>query len=413
MMGKDSRTFDVCQNERIGHMKHAHRILALMLVCMTMASCAHAATDLVSVTAEEYALLEKYKRLEEIIKMVDRSYLWEYEEDKLLDGAAQGILGALGDDYSYYITPIQMENEMESINGEYGGLGIEVFGNPNDLTITIRRVFFNSPAQQAGIRPSDKIIRVNDEDVTAYDLSKAVSIMRGEVGGEVTLTILRDTETFEVTVKRAIVQTEILSYEVLADNFGYVRIHYFEGNAVNQFNEAVEMFKREGVKGLIIDLRDNPGGLVTLAVDIADVFLGEVVVVSSKDKYGREMTTYANEGAWDIPVALLINGSTASSSEILAAALMDHGVAKAVGVTSYGKGIMQTMSSFHQDGAGIQLTTDYWYTPNGVCVHEVGIEPDIIEELSEDAIDDNFQFVREKDNQLQKAVEALKEMMAE
>lgn len=389
-------------------MKHTKRLAALcILLVMFQPVLALAQQETFTVTAEEYALLEKYQRLEEIQSIIDATYLWEYDAEALLEGAAQGMLGALGDDYTFYYTSDEMESETETLSGQYGGLGIEVFGNLNDLTITIRRVFYGSPAQQGGIRPGDKIIRLNDEDMTAYDLSKAVSIMRGEVGGEVKVTILRDTETFEVTLYRAIIETEILDYDILDDNIGYLRIHYFEGNALAQFEAAMEHFVEQGVQGLVIDLRDNPGGLVNLAVDLADVFLDDVMVMSTEDKYGRRISIYADEGAWEIPVAVLINGYSASAAEILAGALSENGVATLVGTKSFGKGIMQSVYTFSPDGAGMQLTTDYWLTPDGNNIHEVGIEPDIEVELAEDAIDENYAIIREKDNQLEAAVEAL------
>ncbi len=392
-------------------MRHTKRILALLLCCLLLSGCAIAAERTVTVTEEEYALLQKYRRLEEIRQMVSRSFLFEYDEADLLDSAAKGMLGGLEDPYSYYFTPVQMEEQTESFTGEYGGIGFEVFGSPTDQLITIRRVFYGSPAQQAGLMPGDKIIQVNGEDMTAYDLNKAVSMMRGEVGGEVTLTILRDTEVFEVTCVRAVITTETISYEVLDNDIGYVRIHYFEGSLTSQFLKAQEEFMQQGVKGLIIDLRDNPGGLVNLASDIADVFLDEAVVVTAKDKYGRQLSYYANDGKWDIPVVILMNEYSASASEILALALRDHGVAKIVGVTSFGKGIMQTVYTFPDDGAGLELTTDYWLSPNGDCIHEIGIEPDVVVEIAEDAKDDNFALVPEKDNQRQAAIELLLEEM--
>jgi len=393
-------------------MKHTKRVLAIVAACLLMAGVA-LAQDTYTVSKEEYELLQKYQRLEEIMAVIDQTFLFEYDKDALLQGAAQGMIGSLGDEYTFYYTPNQMETENEAVTGEYGGLGIEVFANPNDLTITIKRVFYGSPAQEGGLRVSDKIIKVNGEDMTAYDLNKAVSIMRGEVGGEVTLMILREMETFEVTLTRAIVQTEIMSYEMLEDRIGYLRIHYFEGNAVGQFEEAAQRFVDEDIKGLVIDLRDNPGGLVNLAIDIADKFLDDMLVTTTEDKYGRRLSYYTHEGAWEIPVVVLVNDYSASAAEILAAALQENGAARLVGVQTFGKGIMQSVYTFAGDGAGMQITSDYWLTPKGNNIHEVGIAPDVEVELNEDAVDDNFQFIRAKDNQLQKAVEVLKEEIAQ
>ncbi len=405
------------QSRKENKMYNTKRFLALLLAAALCAggAAALAATNqkTYTITEREYELLQKYKRLEEIVSLVEDQFLFEYDDAELLDYAAQGMLAALHDDYSFYYPPAAMEEETETITGEYGGIGFEVFPNPNDLLITIRRVFYGSPAQQAGLRPGDKIIKVNGDEMSAYDLNKAVGIMRGEVGGEVTLTILRDKEMFDVTCVRAVIQTETISFEVVEDGIGYVRLHYFEGKMTQQFELMVDDFKKKGVRGLIIDLRGNPGGLVNLAVDIADVFLGDDKLVTySEDKYGGKLRYYADSGLWDIPVVCLVDEHTASAAEILALALSEHGVSKTVGVKTYGKGIMQTVFPFYSDGAGMQLTTDYWKSPNGTNIHKEGIAPDVAVELAEDALDDNFTLVREKDNQFWKAVEVLKEMMA-
>ncbi len=392
-------------------MIYAKRLIAFLTTMMLLlggGTVGFAANDTVTISQEEYALLEKYKRLEEILEVIDSHYLWDYDVDKMLEGAAQGMLGALSDDYTYYYTPDKMDQENEAVTGEYGGLGIEVFANMKDQLITIRRVFHNSPAQHAGLRMNDKIIQVNGEDMTAFDINKAVSIMRGEVGGEVELTILRDTEAITVKCNRAIITTEILSYETLENNLGYIRIHYFEGKATEQFATVMEQFRQQGVKGLVLDLRDNPGGFVNLAVDIADMFVAEVPIMGTEDKYGRILTTYGKRGAFDIPVVVLINKYSASAAEILSAALSENGVAKLVGEKSFGKGIMQLVYPFNAgDGAGMQLTSDYWLTPKGNKIHEQGITPDVEVALPEDAMDDNFNVIPEKDTQLQAAVELL------
>ncbi|MDR0930105.1 MAG: S41 family peptidase [Oscillospiraceae bacterium] len=393
-------------------MKQWKRVAIACLALMLCVGCAMA-EETVTITADEYERLQKYSRLEEILATVEQNFLFEYDVDEMIEGAAQGMLGVLEDDYTYYYTPMDMTSQIETMTGEYGGLGIEVFANPNDLTITIRRVFYNGPAQLAGILPNDKIIQVNGEDVTAYDMDKAVSIMRGEVGGEVTLTILRETETFEVTCKRAIVQTEIINYEMLDDGIGYMRLHYFEGGLMSQFEAMRSQFTEQGARGLIIDLRDNPGGLLDLALDLADQFLDEVLIMSTEDRYGRKLSLYGEEGAWDIPLVLLVNGYSASAAEVLAAALADNGRAKMVGEKTFGKGIVQSVITFMPDGAGMQLTTQYWLTPEGITIHGEGILPDVEVVIAEDAADENFQLVKEKDNQLQAAIALLLEELAE
>ena len=351
--------------------------------------------------------------MEEILQIIDSAYLWDYDIDTLLEGAAQGMVGALGDDYSYYYTADDVADTETSISGEYGGLGIEVFANANDLTITVHRVFYGSPAQEGGVRPNDKIIAINGEEVTAYDLNYAVSQMRGEPGGEVTLTLLRENELFDVTLTRAVVETQIIDSEILPEGIGYIRIYYFEGNLAEQFQTAVDNFMHEGVKALIIDLRDNTGGYVEAATAVADVFVDGGAIYSCEDKYGRRLTYYAQEGGWEIPLAVLQNGASASASEIVAAALRDNCGALLVGDTSFGKGIMQAVFTFPDGQSGMQMTSEYWYTPNGTCIHGEGLAPDVAVSLDEDAIDENFNIIREKDNQLQAAIDALSEQLAQ
>ena len=400
-------------------MKHMKRFAVLMLVCTLAAGNALALSifsqakeeDTVTVTKEEYAIIEKYRRLEEVYSIIDQMYLWEYDETELLEGAARGMLGALADDYTFYYTPSEMQVENETLTGEYGGLGIEVFPNMKDDTITIKRVFYGGPSQQAGIRPADKIIGVNGEEMRAMDINDAVKIMRGEIGGKVTLTLLRDQEVFEVELERALVETQIIHSEMLEDGIAYARIYYFEGNLMGQFMEAVDQFMAEDAQGIIIDLRENPGGLVNLAIELADVFLGQQPIMFTEDKYGRQLSYYGRDGAWEIPVVVMVDAHSASASEITAAALQENGVAKIVGVQTFGKGIMQSVYPFNTDGAGLQITSDYWLTPQGNKIHEEGITPDVEVELAEDAVDDTYTFIREKDNQLQTAVETLKEMI--
>jgi len=382
-----------------------------ILLCAVML-CAAAGAD-VTISDEEYALLQKYQKLESIKQIIEAAYLWEFDEDELYTGAAQGMLASLGDQYSYYYEAARYDEVEEEITGEYAGLGFEVFANAIDMTITIRRVFYGSPAQQGGIKANDKIIAVNGEEMTAYDLDKAVSIIRGEPGTEVTLTIYRDGESFDVTCKRAMVETETISYEMLRDNVGYIRIFYFEGSLDRQFADAVSILEDQGMQALVLDLRDNGGGFSHLAEAVCDVFLEEDdVIYSSEDKYGRKLSSYATGDGTDFPVAVLMNGYTASASEIVTMALLDHDVAFTVGETSFGKGIMQRVYTLDET-TGMQLTSEYWLSPEDTCVHEVGITPDFEVALNEDALDENYNFIQEKDNQLQTAIDELLKVLAE
>lgn len=391
-------------------MKHTKRAIVLILALFVSCTGIALAGQTYTITEEEYKLLQMYRKLEEIKMVIDAEFLFEYDEEKLLGGAAQGMLGVLGDDYTYYYTPERMDKEQEDISGEYCGIGVEVQVAASDMTIMIRRVFRGGSAQKVGIREGDKILSVNGEEVSAYDLSKAVSMMRGEEGGQVDLIILRDKEILEFTCIRSFVETEILSSEILQDGIGYIRIYNFGGNAIAQLSAIVQDFINKDIKGVILDLRENPGGFVELAVQIANVFIDDGIIMTTEDKYGRTVSSYARGTAWDVELVCLVDEHSASSAEILAAALQENGVATLVGTQTLGKGIYQTVHQFYDGGGdGMQITSGYWLTPNGERIHKIGITPDVEVELPEDARDENFEIIREKDTQFQKALEIIKE----
>lgn len=392
-------------------MKRTTRIFLLILTLMLCTSAA-VAEKTYTISEEDYKLLQIYRRLEEIKTVVDAQFLWEYDEDRLLEGAAIGMIGMLGDDYSYYLLPEEKDAENETIDGKYCGIGIEVYRNANDKSITIRRVFHGGPAQKAGILPGDKIVAVNGTEYNLFTIDDAISVMRGEEGGEVTVTVLRDQEFLEFECVRAFVVTEYLDSAILDDNIGYIRIYEFEGTAIEQLSGIIQDYLEKDVQGLIIDLRNNLGGLVHLATQIADVFIEDGIIMIEEDKFGRTLPKYAREGAWDIPLAVLVNKHSASASEILAAALQENGVATIVGEQTFGKGIVQTLHTF-EDGAGMHITSGYWLTPNGNKIHKEGIAPDVEVTLAEDALDENYEIIREKDNQLQTAVDIVKAEMAD
>ncbi len=391
-------------------MKKCVRIL-IVLICFSLTAGA-AAADVV-VSDEDYAIFEKFMKLAKIEWILDNSYLWEYDEEALVQGAVNGMLGALDDVYTFYYDAAGVQGIEEDVQGTYGGLGFEVFSNYTDNTLTIRRVFFGAPAQQAGIKPEDKIFAVNGVEMTAPDINEAVSMMRGAPGEEVMLTIRRGEELFDVTCVRAVVENETISYHMIDDRIGYVRIYYFEGNLDKQFAAAIETLKEQGMQALVIDLRDNTGGFTNLAEAVADEFLQrDDVIYSSEDKYGRKISRYATGKGYAIPIAVLINEYTASASEIVTCALTENDMAFTVGVTSFGKGIMQEVYML-DDTSAMQLTSHYWLTPTGKCIHGEGIEPDYPVELNEEAIDEMYDFIPEKDNQLKAAIEQLQSRLLE
>lgn len=407
MMDTAKRTHKVRKDS---NMNHASRIFILILAVMLCVAGSAMASQTYTISEEEYNLLQMYKRLEEIKMIIDAEFLWEYDEERLLEGAAQGMLGVLGDDYTYYTLPADADSEAEVITGTYCGIGVAVFAASNDNLITIHRVFPGGPAKKAGLQVGDKIIAIDGTEFSGFELNDAVAIMRGEQGGEVKLLVLRGEEILEFVCVRDFVETEILTSEVLEENIGYIRVYEFEGNAIPQFAAVIQDFLVKDIQGLVIDLRGNPGGLVHLALQMADVFIEDGQLMATEDKHGRVLPDYAIKGAWNLPIVVLVDAQSASCSEIFAAALRENGVATIVGTQTFGKGIVQTVHTF-DDGAGVHITSGYWLTPEGNKIHKEGITPDVVVELEEDSLDENYEIIREKDTQLQKALEIIKEKL--
>ena len=364
--------------------------------------------DTVTIPREEYELLMQYQKLEILRELIDMYYYEDVDHEKLMDGAASGLMQGVGDLYTFYYTKEDMEKFNEESEGEYAGIGCQLIADPTDEAITVTRVFKGSPAEEAGVRAGDKIVYVNDVYYSAYEMDDAVDIMRGEPGTTVKITVLRGLETIDFEVERRNITINYVEHRILDGNIGYVMIYDFLGNAYEGFAKAVEEFRAANVSGMIIDLRNNGGGLLTACVDMADLILPEGVVVSTKDKAGNEEKLSIDSEYYDVPMVVLVNGYSASASEILSGAIRDYDAGLLVGAKTFGKGIVQTVIEF-PDGTGAQITIARYYTPSGECIHGVGIEPDVAVELDEEAVTlygiNNLPL--EHDAQLQKAIELL------
>ena len=325
-----------------------------------------------------------------------------------LESAAVGLMAGIGDIYSVYYTKEEMEKFNEETEGVYAGIGCQLLADPSDLLITVTRVFKGSPAEKAGIRAGDKIVYVNDVYYSAYEMQEAVSIMRGTPGESVKVTVMRGLDTLDFDVVRENVNINYVEYEILDGNIGYVMVFDFLGDAYEGFAEAIDTFRAANVSGMIIDLRNNGGGLVDTCVKMADLILPEGVVVSMKDKDGNVTEEKIDDEYYDVPMAVLVNGYSASASEILAGAIRDNHAGLLVGTKTFGKGVVQSSLEF-ADGSGMKVTTARYYTPSGECIHEIGIEPDVEVELDEDAVTRYGinNLPHDHDAQLQKAIELL------
>ena len=386
-------------------------LLALCLAGTSMAISLPAfkgKDDSVTITREEYERLIKFQKLDMILQIIDYYYYEDYELDDLLDGAAAGLVYGLGDIYSTYYNKEQMEKATEENTGRYAGIGCQLIGDPDDKLITITRVFKGSPAEKAGIIAGDKIVYVDDVYYTAYEMDDAVEVMRGTPGEIVKVTVLRGLETVDFDISRELININYVEYQILPDNIGYVMVYDFLGDAVEGFREALQAFQEAGVDGMIIDLRNNGGGLVDTCVSMADLILPAGTVVSMRDKDGRETRETIDGEYYDVPMAVLVNGYSASASEILAGAIRDYQAGILVGQKTFGKGVVQSSLEF-MDGSGMKVTTARYYTPSGECIHGTGIEPDITAELDEDAVTRYGinNLPHDHDAQLQAAIKAL------
>lgn len=357
-------------------------------------------------------LTQKLKLLEQC---VDQYFLFDGADAQTYrDSIYKGFMAALDDPYSCYYTAEEYIQLMESTSGSYEGIGVVVTQNVQTKIITVVRPFEGCPGAEAGILPGDVIVEVDGEDISGQDLSTVVSKMKGQEGTTVELRIYRETEGayFDFTVERRRIEVPTVASEMLEDGIGYIQVTEFDSVTADQFITAAESLKAQGMKALVVDIRDNPGGLLNIVVDMLDYMLPEGTVVYTEDKNGsRELYTSDGENSFDLPLAVLINGNSASASEIFAGAIQDYGTGTIVGTQSFGKGIVQSILPFN-DGSAIKITVSRYFTPGGRCIHGEGITPDVEEELNEE-LKTKLKVTKEEDNQLQKALAVLREEMSQ
>lgn len=369
--------------------------------------------ETVTINREVYERLIRYEKLDVLLELAEEYYYKDVDVEAMLDMAAVGLIAGIDDVYSVYYPKEDMEAFNEETEGEYAGIGCQLLADPSDELITVTRVFKGSPAESVGIRAGDKIVYVDDVYYSAYEMDEAVNVMRGEPGGTVKVTVMRNLETIDFDVTREVIHINYVEHEILDGNIGYVMVYDFLGNAYDGFTEAIESFRAANVSGMIIDLRNNGGGLVDVCVDMADQILPEGLVVSMRDKYDYTEEYRIDSEYYEVPMVVLINEYSASASEILAGAIRDYEAGTLVGTKSFGKGVVQSVLEF-PDGSGVKLTTASYFTPSGECIHEVGIEPDVVVELDEDAVTmyGLNNLPHEEDAQLQKAIEVMNDIIS-
>ena len=344
------------------------------------------------------SLLERY---------IDAYYLNGNEEIDMAEGVYKGYLESLEDPYSVYYTKEEYADLLETTTGTYCGIGAVVSQNMDTGIITIVEPYEGSPAAEAGLLPGDVIYKVEGEEVTGKDLSQVVANMKGPEGTDVNLSVMRDNKVIDVNLTRRQIEIITVASEMLDNSIGYIEVSSFDGVTDEQFNEALAELEKQGMKGLIIDLRGNGGGRLDTVVNMLDRMLPEGVVVSTKTKEedGGEAYHSTNEEQFDKPLVVLMDGNSASASEVFAGAIQDYGAGKLVGTQSFGKGIVQTIFQL-DDGSAVKLTTSEYFTPKGRNIHGEGLTPDVEVELEEELMT-KLSLEKEEDNQLQAAVKEI------
>ncbi len=365
----------------------------------------------VTISQDEYDRMSRYARMDEILQYVEAWYYQEPDVDALIENATRGLLYGLEDPYSFYYNEDEWKELWEDDEGEYAGIGIQLLGNYLDYSVTVTQVFRDTPAQQAGLRKGDLLVRVEDIEVTAYTMQNAVNVMRGKVGEEVEIEVQRGDEFITFRIPRAQIHVNRIEYTMLDNHVGYILMYEFAGESQKEFSDALAALRAQGAQALVVDLRDNGGGWVDAAISIGDLFLDEGILAYSQDRYGNREDYKTTDGKNDIPLVFLVNENSASASEILSGGLQDLGRATVVGQTTFGKGIVQTVIGLDNDEAGFQMTYAQYFLPSGAEVHKIGITPDVIAEMPEDLKTVYFDLGDLTDPQLKTAWETAQSMI--
>lgn len=353
--------------------------------------------------------MSREAKIDIIQSYLDQYYVDDLEEEQVEEMLYAGMMAGVGDRYTYYLTKENLKQYMDNSNGNFDGVGIEVYST-QDGEVIVSSVMAGQPAEAAGVKAGDVIVGVDGQDMQGSLLSDVAAKIRGREGTEVTIKVLRRStgETLEFTMERTTVVVESVLGRMMDEKIGYISISGFKENTYTQFKEALDELQKEGMKGLILDLRDNPGGLVHSVYEIGEELLPEGTMVYTLDKNEDRNDLKCDEEYLDIPLVVLVNANSASASEIFAGAVKDTGRGTLVGTQTFGKGLVQRLFTL-PDGSGLNITIQKYYTPNGTSIHGVGIEPDEVVELPADYQNTALKDIPERvDTQLQKGVEVLR-----
>lgn len=376
---------------------------------VAVAAGGYAGYKYAQVPADETVLSDsaRVQKLEYLEELIDTYYLEDKDEDELAEGLYAGLIYGLGDPYSRYYTAKEYQEENTSSQGSYVGIGVVMQEN-KEGGVQIVQCYEGGPGEAAGLKEGDVVSAVDGQDITESSVSEVASMIRDSDAENVILTVHRENADEPLTITVPITDVELPSvfHEMLEPKIGYIRITEFKGVTEEQYTTAFKDLKDQGMEKMIVDLRDNPGGLLDSVCDILRQILPEGLIVYTEDKNGnREEETCDGKNALDIPLAVLVNENSASASEIFAGAVKDYGIGTIVGTTTYGKGIVQSIRTL-SDGSAVKLTVSKYYTPKGNNIHKTGITPDVEEKLDSNLLNKS-DYSHEEDNQLQRAIQVL------
>ena len=378
--------------------------LITFIITTVMIKNSNNGTSVKYVTSENTDLGAKFEYYKDFIK---KYYIYDIDEDKMINSAIQGYFNGIGDEYSEFISKEEMKEYLDDIKGHYVGIGVYIANDTKTNKIVVLMPIKGSPAEEAGLKSGDIILKVDGVEYTGEQLIEASNKLKSEKDAKAKIQIKRDEEILDLEVERREIVINTLESEVLENNIGYINISSFDEGTYNQFVENYDKLKEQNIKSLIIDLRNNGGGIVDEAVNIADLFIekDKTILITKSKKEDNNIKKAKKDKQIDLPIVILVNENTASSSEILTIALKENlENVKVVGTTTFGKGIIQTVFTM-QDGSGVKLTTEEYFSPNNNAINKVGITPNYIVNLPDN--ETVCSVDRNNDTQLQKAIEIL------
>lgn len=402
---------------------------SIILIIVTSVST-FTISNIVQVPLKEKVLVNKtkYNELKEVYesqskavaleKYIDENYIEDIDKKKLEDGQLRGLFESIGDPYSVYMDKEEFDSFVEHTKGTFGGIGVVVsLGEDNRLIV--ERTIKGGPSEQIGIKRGDKIVKVDGKEFKAQDYTNPILMrediikaLKGEAGTKVDVTLLRldenkNEQMIDKNIKREIIRNETVVSEVVDENIGYIAIESFDEITADDFKKQLEILKKKNIKGLVIDLRFNPGGILDVSTDIADELMGKGTIVYTEDKNKDRKYIKSGKSKLGLPLAIIVNGESASASEVVSGAIQDSKDGTIVGTKTFGKGIVQTVKPL-SDGSGVKLTISEYFTPKGRTIHKKGVEPDVVVELPEDIEQIGPENIQE-DTQLEKALEVVRE----